>query len=96
MIEHTVTFRLLHSAGSPEETAFLAAARELAAIPGVRDFVVKRQISPKLAHDFGIAMRFANADDYASYNTHPQHVRFLEEHWFKEVAEFQESDFEAL
>ncbi len=45
MIEHTVTFRLVHPAGSPEEAAFLAAARELAAIPGVRDFVIKRQTS---------------------------------------------------
>jgi hypothetical protein len=96
MIEHTVTFRLLHPAGSPEEAAFLAAARELAAIPGVREFTIKRQTSPKLAHDFGIAMRFANADDYAAYNTHPLHVRFLEEHWFKDVAEFQEADFEVL
>jgi len=96
MIEHTVTFRLIHHAGSPEEAAFLAAARELAAIPGVRGFVVKRQTSPKLAHDFGIAMFFANQDDYDAYNTHPQHLRFLEEHWFKEVADFQEADFEAL
>ncbi len=27
-------------------------------------------------------MTFANGDDYAAYNTHPLHVRFLEEHWF--------------
>ena len=93
MIEHTVTFRLVHPAGSPEEAAFLAAARELTTIPGVRDFTIKRQTSPKLAHDFGIAMEFANQSDYDAYNSHPLHVRFLEEHWFKEVAAFQEADF---
>ena len=96
MIEHTVTFRLVHPAGSPEEAAFLAAARELAAIPGVRDFAIKRQISPKWSHTFGIAMAFADRDDYAAYHAHPLHVRFLEEHWFQEVAEFQEADFEAM
>jgi heme-degrading monooxygenase HmoA len=96
MIEHTVTFRLVHPAGSPEEATFLAAARELASIPGVRDFVVKRQTSPKHPHAFGIAMTFANEDDFAAYNTHPLHVRFLEERWFEEVAEFQEADFEAM
>ena len=96
MIEHTVTFRLVHPAGSPEGAAFLAAARELASIPGVRDFTIKRQTSPKLSHDFGIAMTFANQSDYDAYNTHPMHVRFLEEHWFREVAEFQESDFVAM
>ncbi len=96
MVENTVTFRLVHPAGSPEEAAFLAAASELATIPGVRDFVIKRQTSPKLSHAFGIAMTFANGDDYAAYNAHPLHVRFLEEHWFREVAEFREADFEAM
>lgn len=96
MIEHTVTFRLVHPVGSPEEATFLAAARELASLPGVRDFTIKRQTSPKLLHDFGIAMFFANQSDYDAYNAHPQHVRFLEEHWFREVAEFQEADFVAM
>ncbi len=96
MIEHTVTFRLVHPVDSPEETAFLAAARELATIPGVRDFTIKRQTSPKLAHTFGIAMRFATQEDYAAYHSHPLHTRFLEEHWFPEVTDFQEADFEAL
>lgn len=96
MIEHTVTFRLVHPAGSPEEAAFLAAARELATIPGVRDFAIKRQTSPKLVHDFGIAMFFADQGDYDAYNAHPLHVRFLEEHWFEEVEAFQEADFEVM
>jgi hypothetical protein len=38
MIEHTVTFRLRHAHGSPEEAAFLSAARELMAIPGALDY----------------------------------------------------------
>lgn len=96
MIEHTVTFRLVHPAGSPGETGFLAAAYQLAAIPGVLDYRIKRQTSPKLDHTFGISMRFTNQADYNAYNAHPWHVRFLEEHWFREVADFQEADFEEL
>jgi hypothetical protein len=96
MIEHTVTFRLVHPAGSPEEAAFLEAASELASIPGTLDYTIKRQTSPKLDHHFGISMRFASEEDYAAYNAHPMHTRFLERHWFPEVADFQEADFEAL
>ncbi len=96
MIEHTVTFRLVHPPGSPEEAAFLAAAGGLAAIPGVLDFAIRRQTSAKLDHSFGISMRFASREDYASYNGHPLHAGFVRDRWIPEVASFQEADFEAL
>jgi hypothetical protein len=93
MIEHTVTLRLKHSPGSPEEAAFLAAAAELAHLPGVRDFAIRRQVSPKLDHTFGITMRFATQADYDTYSTHPDHTAFVQTRWLPEVAVFQESDF---
>ncbi len=96
MIEHTVTFRLIHPVDSPEEKAFLAEAGKLASIPGVHDFLIKRQTSSKLAHDFGITMRFASPVDYAAYNTHPLHESFVRDRWIPEVADFQEADFEEL
>ena len=96
MIEHTVTFRLRHAPGSPAEAAFLAAARELAAIPGVRDFAIRRQVSPKYDHTFGITMRFEDEASYDSYNTHPLHVAFVRDRWVPEVAAFQEADFVPL
>jgi hypothetical protein len=46
-MEHTVTFRLKHSTDSPEETDFLSALEELAEIPGVKNFRIRRQVSPK-------------------------------------------------
>lgn len=93
MIEHTVTFRLKHLLGSSEETAFLAAAAALTAIPGVRDFAIRRQVSPKLDHSFGITMRFATQADYDTYSAHPDHVAFVQTRWLPEVESFQESDF---
>jgi len=96
MIEHTVTFRLRHAWGSPAETDFLAAARELATIPGVRDFAIRRQVSPKYDHTFGITMRFADQAAYDHYNTHPLHVAFVRDRWVPEVAAFQEADFVPL
>ncbi|NLT71305.1 MAG: Dabb family protein [Verrucomicrobiaceae bacterium] len=96
MIEHTVTFRLKHGSGSPEESAFLTEAAALAAIPKVVDFTIRRQTSPKLDHTFGISMRFATRADYDAYNTHPDHLAFLEKRWFPEVEAFQEADFESL
>jgi hypothetical protein len=93
-IQHTVVFRLSHAEGSAEEQAFLADARAaLTSIPGVDDFQVNRQVSPKsdLGHQF--SMVFADEAAYQAYNDHPTHVAFVAERWVPEVAEFQEYDF---
>ncbi len=93
MIEHTVTFRLHHAASSQEEQDFLDAAAKLAQLPGVHDFAIRRQVSPKWDHTFGITMRFDTQADYDGYNDHPDHVAFVQTRWLPEVADFQEADF---
>jgi len=93
-IQHTVVFRLAHAPGSPEEAAFLADGRAaLTTIPGVEDFRITRQVSPKsdLVHQF--SMVFADDAAYQAYNDHPTHVAFVAERWVPEVAAFQEYDF---
>ncbi len=94
MIEHTVTFSLKHEPGSPQEGEFLAAARELFAIPGVLNFQVRRQTSPKNPHSFGISMNFATRTAFQAYLDHPAHQSFVKDRWMEEVSDFQESDFE--
>lgn len=96
MIEHTVTFSLKHASGSQEEHEFLDAAAELSSIPKVNDFCIRRQISPKNSHEFGISMKFAKAAELQAYSEHPAHQSFIKERWLTEVSDFQESDFEAL
>ncbi len=96
MIEHTVTFSLKHSAGSREEKEFLDTAAKLSSIPKVSEFCIRRQISPKNPHDFGISMKFENATELQAYCDHPIHQAFIGEHWLTEVSDFQESDFEVL
>lgn len=93
MIEHTVTFCLSHPAGSPEEANFLEAAATLSRIPGVRDFRIRRQVSDKHPHAFGITMRFATQEEYDAYRGHPIHNEFVRERWLEEVTDFQEADF---
>ena len=95
-IRHTVVFELRHAPGSQEEIDFLAAAERLAAIPGVEAFEVLREVSPKNGYRFGISMEFADEAAYAAYNTHPDHVGFVEERWLVEVSDFFESDYAAL
>jgi hypothetical protein len=93
-IEHTVVFRLTHPAGSPAESDFLNAARSaLTTIPGVRDFTVNRQVSPKSDLAWQFSMRFADQTTYDAYNAHPTHVDFVATRWQTEVAAFQEYDF---
>ena len=95
-MEHTVTFRLKHSRGSPAEADFLSAAEELARIPGVKDFRIRRQVSPKNSHTFGISIHFDREEDFRAYSNHPLHDAFVQEHWIPEVEDFQESDFEVM
>jgi hypothetical protein len=93
-IRHTVVFKLKHPAGSVEEKDFLAAAMVLASIPGVENFESMKQISKKNHFTFGFSMEFANQQMYDQYNSHPDHVAFVQERWMKEVEDFLEIDYE--
>ncbi|MGW8482602.1 Dabb family protein [Microbacterium sp. NPDC055903] len=93
-IRHTVTFRLIHESGSPQEQRFLDDARGiLTAIPGVTDFRISAQVSPKSDLTFQFAMDFADQAAYDAYDAHPSHVAFVAERWQSEVAAFQEYDY---
>ena len=96
MIRHIVPFRLKHARGSAEEASFLAANRALAEIPGVLDFDLTRQVSPKNSFDFVVSMGFADQGAYQAYNVHPAHVDFVQTRWIPEVVEFLEIDTVAL
>jgi Stress responsive A/B Barrel Domain len=96
MIRHTVIFSLKHAAGSREESRFLAAAKVLAAIPGVEKFEQLKQVSPKNDYQFGFSMEFASQAEYSAYDGHPDHVAFVRDRWIPEVAKFLEIDYEAL
>jgi hypothetical protein len=93
MIRHTVVLRLKHPAGSSAEREFIAAAQSLRSIPGVGKFEVLRQVGRKNSFTFGISMEFADAATYARYNEHPDHKRFVQERWLKDVQEFLEIDY---
>ena len=93
VIVHSVFFTLKHEAGSDEASAFFAKAEKLAVIPGVVDFQVLKEVSPKNVYTFGFSMKFATQADYDRYNNHPDHVDFVQKVWMNEVAEFQEIDY---
>jgi hypothetical protein len=94
-IRHTVAFTLAHRQGSAEERDFLKAAESLATIPGVEAFELLDEVSPKNGYRFGLSMEFEHRAAYELYNEHPDHVRFVEEHWLSEVSEFLELDYTA-
>lgn len=91
---HTVIFDLKYPVGSPEAEKFLSDGEKiLTAVPGVEDFQVYRQCSPKNDMQYGFFMRFRNQEAMDAYSAHPDHVKFVEERWNTEVTRFQESDF---
>lgn len=96
MIRHAALFRLSHAAGSAAEAGFLAALSGLRAIPGVQDFQISREVSPKNPFAFAVSMTFADQAAYDAYNVHPAHVAFVQGRWIPEVAEFMEHDTVAL
>jgi Stress responsive A/B Barrel Domain len=89
-IRHTVVFALRDPGTAPD---FLAAAQRLAATPGVEAFEILDEVSPKNGYRYGISMEFAGRQAYDAYNTHPDHVRFVEERWLPEVEDFLEIDY---
>ena len=93
MIRHTVAFKLKHPAASAAESAFLEAAKVLASIPTVRAFECLRQVGTKNDFKFGFSMEFASQQDYEFYNSHPEHIRFVEARWKPEVTAFMELDY---
>ena len=93
MIVHSVFFRLNHDRGSAAETAFFEKASGLARLPGVINFKVLEEVSPKNPFTFGFSMAFSDQSAYDSYNNHPDHIDFVQTVWLKEVAEFQEIDY---
>ena len=96
MIRHTVTFRLKHRPGLPEEAAFLADSLALATIPGVKRFQQLRQVSPKNDFHYGFSMEFDDQAAYDGYNNHPYHVAFVRDRWIPEVEAFLEIDYVPL
>lgn len=93
MIRHTVMFTLKHATGSDQEKAFMTEALTLQEIPTVQKFERLRQCSEKCEHHFGFSMEFADQAAYQTYNEHPNHTKFVNEHWIPEVASFQEIDY---
>jgi hypothetical protein len=96
MIRHAALFRLRHPFGSPEESAFLRALTVLETIPGVQDFAISPEVSPKNDFDYTVSMIFTDAAAYQAYNDHPRHVEFVQRRWVPEVAAFLEHDTTAL
>jgi stress responsive alpha/beta barrel protein len=96
MIRHSVFFKFKSSVDSDAAQNFFIAAKKLAAIPGVQNFEILRQISKKNNYEFGLSMEFANADLYQQYNNHPMHVQFIKDYWMSHIEDFLEIDYEPL
>ncbi len=96
-IQHMVIFDLKHAAESPLTDKFLKDGLTiLSQIPGVKNFQVFNQISPKNDFRYGFSMDFDHKDAFENYNNHPAHVLFVQDRWMNEVSRFQEIDFKAL
>lgn len=90
MIQHTVAFHLDVEA---DVDAFWAGVDSLREISGVVDFTVLRQVGTKNEFTHALSMYFASRDDYDAYNNHSTHVRFVEQVWIPNVADFIELDY---
>jgi hypothetical protein len=90
---HSVFFKLKHDKGSDAERSFYNAAMQLADISGVQNFKWLNEQSEKNDFDYGLSMVFANQTAYDVYTAHPDHVRFVQDVWTPNVADFMEIDY---
>jgi hypothetical protein len=96
-ITHSVFFTLHHPENSPQEAAFLEESFQiLSTIPGVEQFEVLKETSPKNPYRFGFAMKFKDQKTYNAYSNHPDHNKYVQERWLKEVENFQEIDHKTI
>ena len=78
-ITHSVFFTLNPPENSPEEAAFLEDSFEiLSTIPGVEQFEVLKETSPKNPFRFGFSMKFKDRQTYDEYSSHPDHNKYVE------------------
>ena len=96
MIYHSVFFTLKYPENSTQEQAFFQASQKLSQIPGVLNFQVLKQTSNKNNFTYGLLMEFENQVSYENYSNHQDHVRFIDDFWIKNVADFLEIDYEKL
>ncbi len=96
-IIHSVIFNLPYAEEANETKKFLSDGYEiLSTIPGVENFQVRYEISPKNDYQYGFYMEFENQEAYDNYNNHPNHTGFVEERWKKEVTDFLEIDYKIV
>ncbi len=96
-ITHSVFFTLHHPENSPQEAAFLEESFQiLSTIPGVEQFEVLKETSPKNPYRFGFTMKFKDQKTYNAYSNHPDHNKYVQERWLKEVENFQEIDHKTI
>ena len=53
-------------------------------------------MSTKNEFRFALAMEFVDDSTYRAYDTHPDHVAFVEQRWIPEVTSFVEIDTTAI
>jgi hypothetical protein len=92
-IHHSAFFKLKDSLSSSDKELFFAEINKLAAIEGVIDFKVVIETSPKNNFTNGVRMEFVDQKAYDSYNSNPQHQKFVQEIWLKMVEDFMEIDY---
>lgn len=92
-IRHSVILKLKSGITEEHRTNFWKAVDELKTLPGIENFEVLKQISPKNKFEWCISMEFANQEIYDAYNIHPVHTAFVQNQWIPLVEDFLEIDY---
>lgn len=92
-VRHMVVFNLKYSKSDPRTADFFETAKKIFSnIPIAKNFMICDEISPKNGYDYGFSFDFMTQADYDAYNKIPEHLRFIEEYWEKDVRDFLEID----
>lgn len=97
MIDHIVLFRLRSEAEPTDVQALMDALSRLSTeVPGVLSYRIERDACLREGNaDLGLIARFADAESFSNYLTHPKHVAILDEFGPRLLAEKHSVQFVA-
>lgn len=95
-LHHTVFFKLIHEKNSVGEQIFFDETKKLSKIPSVNSFQIVNESSSKNNFDYGLIMTFSDQPAYHEYNRNPLHLKYVQEIWLPQVADFLELDWRLI
>ena len=89
MLRHAVGVNLKYEKDEPRVKEFFKAAKQmLATIPQVQAYTHYVVRNPECGYQYGFVLDFESEETWLQYCEHPNNLKFSEEYWDRDVADY--------